>query len=148
MQTHDPITFDSRDLDRAFWEKRAKDEAELIYRNPNTRRERSLDEIIKACMQGQAAETWLISKGYSDDPRPYRDVIRPDGTPIEVKTSSWEPKYILARYAEKLRRWSTKDLATIVYVFQNEEPSTVFTFHGIFEWNARLGWYIGTRPQL
>ena len=149
MQTHNLITFDSRDLDRSFWEKRASREAELIYRNPNSRRNRSLDQIVKACMQGQAAETWLISKGYFDDPRPYRDLFRPDRvTPIEVKVSAWDPRYILERYAERLRSWSTSDLAKLVYVFHNKEPDTIFTFRGIFEWDPPNNRYIGTPPQL
>ena len=149
MQTHDPITFDSRDLDRAFWEKRAEREAKLIYSNPRTRGNRSIDQIVKNCMQGQAAETWLISQGYFDDPRPYRDVFRPDHvTPIEVKVSGWPPRYALERYAERLRKWTTSDLAKLVYVFHNKEPDTIFTFSGIFEWDPPSNWYIGTPPKL
>lgn len=139
------ITFDASELDQALWESRSRREAEFIYANPNTRNGRTLDEVYLDCKRGQAPEVWLISKGFKDDPRPYRDVRRPDGEPIEVKATDWNPRYILERYAEKIKHWPD-ETPTTVYLFNNTKGDSLYTFHGIFHWNGT--WFDGVRPTL
>lgn len=141
---HKTITFDTSELDLDFWKSRALQEANQIFANPNTRNGRSIDEVIETCMVGQAAEVWLISKGFKNDPRPYRDVVHPDGTPIEVKVSEWPPRWILNRYVEKIRMFSNSP--TTVYLFHNVPRQSLYTFVGIFKWNGSN--FIGYRPEL
>ena len=139
------LTFNSADIDQALWEKRTLKEATLIFNKPSTRKDRTWEKVYETCKVGQAAEVWLMSNGYLNDSRNYHDVLRPDGTPIEVKVTSWESRYILDRYAEKLKSgWG--DWPKTVYVFYNSVNSPIYTFHGIFQWDGEK--FLGYRPQL
>lgn len=147
MPLPEPITFDSKDIDQALWEARTLTEATRIFNKESTRRGRTWEQVYEKCKQGQAPEVWLLMKGYLDDSRDYHDVIRPDGEPIEVKTTDWESRYTLDRYRDKLMSFSDKaELAKTVYVFNNRPGESLYTFHGIFTWNGEC--FIGTRPQL
>lgn len=139
------ITFDSKDIDQEMWEARTLAEATLIFNKESTRQGRTWEQVYSKCRQGQASELWLLSKGFKDDLRPYHDVIHPDGTPIEVKTSKWEARYILNRYAEKLKS-RPRDWPNTVYVFHNNPSETLYSWTGIFVWNGKS--FIGSRPTL
>ena len=143
MHTFTATTFDTKDLDQVLWELRAQTEAKLIFGKDTTCRGRTWEEVLSSCMQGQAAEIWLLSQGFTNDERDYHDVIHPDGMPIEVKVTKWDARYILERYAEKLKsKWG--DWPTTVYVFYNDPGSSLYVFHGIFHWNGEK--FIGMRP--
>jgi hypothetical protein len=144
MYTFAATSFDTKDLDSALWELRALTEAKLIFGKESTRRGRTWEDVLSVCMQGQAAEIWLMSQGFTNDERNYHDVIHPSGTSIEVKVTSWNARYILDRYAEKLKGARRAEWPTTVYVFYNELGSSLYVFHGIFHWNGER--FIGTKP--
>jgi hypothetical protein len=137
------LVFDSREIDQVLWEARAVRDADLIFAKDTTRRGRTWEQVYERCKQGQAAEAWLISQGFTDDPRDYHDLIDPQGNPVEVKVTKWDSRFILERYSEKLR-WKNSDWPTTVYVFYNYPPLTTYMLHGIFEWNGKR--FFGHRP--
>lgn len=141
------ITFKTSELDHGIWSARAIQEAKAIFSKPSTARGRTYEQILQACLRGQAAETWLLSKGYTNDDRPFHDVIDPKGEPIEVKVTEGDyyVRYVLDRYeARLLQGWG--DLSKTVYIFLNEEDSDQYTFHGIFKWSGKA--FVGYRPNL
>ena len=81
------MRFNRSQLDQEFLYKRALAEAEKIFAKETTRRGRSIDEIVATCIYGHAAEVYLMSLGYIDDTRPYKDLFEPDDTSIEVKVT-------------------------------------------------------------
>ena len=79
------------DLDRNELIMRATNEAKLIFSKPGPRKGRSLNKIINSCLIGHAPELYLIKyEGFSDDPRPYKDVIDSDFVPWEIKATAAE----------------------------------------------------------
>ena len=81
------ISFDaSKDVPQQMLLDRARAEAQKIFDKDSTRRGRSWERVFQTCLEGQAAEVWLMSHhGYLNDTRPYHDVLTPNGVPIEVR---------------------------------------------------------------
>jgi len=125
------------DIDREKLKLRALDEARLIYAKDSTRKNRSLEEILQTCMYGHAAEIYLMECGFTDDPRPYKDLLEKDGTPIEVKVT--EGKYyvpfVLAR-AERAAREEWRDYPNKLYVFIADRNTLDYELYGIYTWNG------------
>ena len=131
------MKFNLKQLDIYQIRERAWDEAVKIYSKPSTRRNREFPEILATCMYGQAAEVYLMTQGFTDDTRPFRDVIHPDRVPIEVKVTRIESniKYVLEDCKEK-RLWKDSTHPDIVYVFINDKKSYEYRLHGIYKWNG------------
>jgi hypothetical protein len=130
------LKFNASTLDQQLILARATGEADKIVKNDKTGR--SYREILETCLYGQAAEAYLLSIGYVDDTRPYKDVFEPDGTSIEVKVTahSGNVPYILDRCAERIGEvWRTHP--TRVYIFINDKKSDEYTLYGIYDWNGK-----------
>lgn len=131
------MKFNLKELDLQVIKSRAFDEAVKIYEKPSTRKGREFHEILATCMYGQAAEVYLMTQGFSDDTRPFRDVIHPDGTPVEVKVTRTEHniKYILED-CKKKRLWKDSTHPNVVYVFISNKKLYEYVLHGIYVWNG------------
>ena len=135
------MKFKRSDLDQEFLYTRAYAEAEKIFAKETTRRGRSVDEIVTTCMYGHAAEVYLMSLGYIDDTRPYKDLFEPDNTSIEVKVTEHigNVSYVLDRCKKCILEEKWRKHPTRVYVWINDKKSDEYTLHGIYDWNGR-GW--------
>ena len=80
------MKFNRMDLDVELIYIRAFEEAKGIYSYESRRRGRTLDMIFDNCVQGQTAEVFLLTQGYTSNPDKYGDVINLDNEPVEVKT--------------------------------------------------------------
>lgn len=134
------MKFNRSQLDQDFLYKRAFAEATEIFKKESTRKGREIDEIVKTCMYGQAAEVYLLSLGYIDDTRPYKDLFEPDDTPIEIKVTkhTGNVPYVLERCAERIKE-TWRDHPKRVYVWINDTESDEYVLHGIYDWNGS-GW--------
>jgi hypothetical protein len=126
------------DIDRISLYERAFEEAKLIYDKNSTRRNRTLEEILEACLYGHAAEVYLMDIGFSNDPRPYKDLLEKDGTPIEVKVTEGEyyVPYVLER-AERAASEPWRDYPKKLYVFIGNRQSLDYHLHGIYVWDGK-----------
>ena len=132
------MKFNVKDLDAKALQQRAYYEAVLIAGNPNQAKGRSLGEIMSACMYGQAAELYMLTQGFTDDLRAYKDVVRPDGVPAEVKVTECEAyvPYVLKRCnAAKMETW--RQYASILYIWINDKKSYDYSLYGTYEWNGK-----------
>jgi hypothetical protein len=58
-----------------------------IYNNTFTRRNRTLEEVLKMTLQGHILEQFLIDNhGFIDNTEMYLDLISPDGIKVDCKT--------------------------------------------------------------
>lgn len=134
------ITFNSKTLDQKALSDRAMAEAKLIYSKPSTRRGRSLEKIFETCAYGHAAEQFLIEKkGYTDDDRPYKDVIDPNGEPVEVKVTEGDYyiKYVLKRCNDSASEaWRNYPKKLIVFTCNNKLGSTNYKLYGEYSWDG------------
>jgi hypothetical protein len=126
------------DVDIDFLKQRARTEAKLINENPNSAKGRSFQEIYATCMYGQAAEVYMMSIGFKDDTKPYRDVIDPDGTPTEVKVTDRPSyvKYVLKR-CNAAASDSTRQYAKRLYIWIGDKKTYTYTLHSIYNWNGK-----------
>ena len=125
------------DVDRIALTERSFAEAKLIYGKESTRRGRFLEDIVETCMYGHAAELYLISQGFTDDPAPYRDVFDPEGNPVEVKVTEGEyyVPYVLER-ANAAAREAWRKYPKLLYVFIGDKNTLDYHLHGIYLWNG------------
>lgn len=120
------------------WKKRAMDEAKQIHSKPSTAQGRSLNEIYETCLYGHAAEQYLIETGFDDDERKFKDLIDPQGDPVEIKVTEHEGNipFVLARcQSAKMDAW--REYPDIVYVFINDRHSPEYTHEGTYLWNGK-----------
>lgn len=134
------IKFNAKtDLDQQRWKQLAFEEAEGIHSHPSRARGRSLKEIRATCLMGKAAELYLIdSCGYSNDPNYCKDVLDPDGTPIEIKTTRkvQNVPFVLKR-ANEAARESYRKYQKVLYIFIVNEYNGEYTLHGVYNWNGK-----------
>lgn len=125
------------DIDPKALRERALEEALQIHRNPSTRKNRSIQEITSTCMYGHAAELFLISQGFIDDHRPFKDLFDMNGTSIEVKVTQCENyvPYVLKRCADKIINSPWMNHPKEVYVFINNKKDFEYIFNGSYTWN-------------
>lgn len=131
------MNFNVKNLDQKALHTRAYYEAVLIAANPNQAKGRSLEEIVATCMYGQAAELYMLTQGFTDDLRAYKDVVRPDGVPAEVKVTECEAyvPYVLKRCnSAAMEKW--RQYSKILYIWINNKKSFEYTLYGIYEWNG------------
>jgi len=131
------MKFSRADLDRKFLLARAEAEAQKIL--PKDKTGRTYEQILRDCLYGQAAEVYLLTQGYTDDTRDYKDLFEPDGTPIEIKVTKHAGNvgYVLDRCRERIaEKW--REHPTRVYIFLNDRESDDYELQGIWNWNE--GW--------
>ena len=132
------MKFNVKELDPIELRKRVMREANLIAENPSRAKGRSKNEIMLTCLYGQAAEFYMLTQGFSDDLRPYKDVIRPDGAPAEVKVTECEAyvPYVLKRCnAAKFDTW--RQYASYLYIWINNKKSYDYILYGVYKWNGK-----------
>lgn len=130
------MKFNARDLDTSTLLSRAKEEAQAIFDNPDTRRERSLKEIIETSLYGHAAELHLIEEyKFKDDPKPFKDLFDTEGNSVEVKVTQFKHyvPYVLERAANaKKQTW--RGFPDILYVFIGDKATLEYNLDGIYKW--------------
>lgn len=131
------MIFNAKDLDQSALRARAEVEAQLIYDKPSTRRNRSLQEVIETVLYGHVAEQYLIEQGWEDDLRPYKDVIHPDGTPVEIKVTEGEyyVQYVLQR-ANEAARQSWRKYPEQLYIFIGDRSTLDYKLYETYSWNG------------
>ena len=130
--------FNVVELNKCDLYNRAKNEATLIYNKPSTRAGRTLQDITATVMYGQAAEQYLIEeRGFSDDPRAYKDVIDPNNQPVEVKVTEGDyyVPYVLKRANEAAhQKW--REYPEWLYIFIGDKQTLDYSLYGIYQWNG------------
>lgn len=120
------------------WHERAMNEAKQIYSKKSTRRGRTLKQIYETCRYGHAAEQYLIETGWTDDNRPYKDLLDPYLDPVEIKVTQGEYyiPYVLERCRkDKLEKW--RKYPDIVYIFINNKKDGKYIHEGVYVWNGK-----------
>ena len=132
------------DIDQTTWKIRAMEEALLIKENKSFQMSgRSFDNLIWRCEQGQAAEIFLLEHcGYTNDSRPYQDVIDPEDNPVAVKVC--KEQYLESNledwaYDKRMNPW--KEWPNILQVWSNESNKESFIdeyykYLGKYKWNV------------
>lgn len=130
------MEFNAHDVDFKFLSERALKESEKIYSKESPRDGRNFMTILKTSIYGHVPEVYLIEKhGFSDDLREYRDVIDPNGIPVEIKATEGEyyVPYVLGR-ASKAKMNRKKDYPNILYIFIGNKKTLDYKLQGIYEW--------------
>ena len=131
------MEFNAADLDQDHYIRRAREEASQIYSKDSTRRSRQYVDILQTTLYGHAPEVYLIDKcGFTDDGRPYKDVIDTEGNPVEVKVTKGDyyVPYVLDRATKaKLETW--RGFPDILYVFIGDKVTADYSLYGIYEWS-------------
>ena len=157
------MDFNLSEIPQANWHNRAVIEANKIKKNPSFKTQtmwengkyvpRTFEDLLWRTKQGHACEQYLMQYcGYTDDEREYRDVIDPEGNPVEVKACN--PDYIevnLERWAKEKTevndqgvRW--KGWPDILQVWGNHskvrgEIVEEYKYLGKYEWDeTHLKW--------
>ena len=134
------ITFNVKDLDPIALKLRAEGEAKRIFAKESTRKGRTYEEVLAACMYGQASELYMISQGYYNNPEPYQDILEKDKeTPAEVKTTEGEyyVEYVLKRCADIILNESWRKHPHIVHIWINNKKDLIYTYNGKYVWNGK-----------
>ena len=131
--------FNRKDLNTEALVTKALEEARQIHSKPSTARDRSLEEIFKSSVYGLAAEQYLIEKcGFTDDDRKYKDVISPEGIPVEIKVTegSYYIYDVLKRCKEaKKEEW--RDYPDWVFIYTNNRKSDCYVLDNSYKWNGK-----------
>lgn len=133
------MKFSIRDIDHSALARRAKEEATQIFNKPSTRRNRSFNEIFSTSLYGHVAEQYLIEKeNFTDDPRPYKDVINKNGEHVEVKVTEGDyyVPYVLKR-ANNAHAETFRNYPDILYIFIAKTFSDEYHLHGIYQWDDK-----------
>lgn len=142
------MKFNKSEIDQQSLYSRASKEAKRIHEDPSpeVHQYRTFDQILKQCLRGHYAELWLMSHGYVDDDRKYKDLYEPDGTTaidVKVTASKANCRSVLLGMADKIARGIP--VARKIYIFINPLDSDEYEFYGIWNWNG--SYFIGSRPQ-
>ena len=132
------VKFNARELNQDHYVRRAKEEASQIYAKPDTRRGRSFVNILQTTLYGHAPEVYLIDRcGFTDDERPYKDVIDTDGNYVEVKATKGDyyVPYVLKR-ANEAKQITWKKYPDILYIFIGDKKTADYELEGVYKWNG------------
>lgn len=130
------MKFNRMDLDVELIYTRAFEEAKGIYSYESRRRGRTFDVIFDNCVQGQTAEVFLLTQGYTSNPDKYGDVINPAGEPVEVKTvkSTSAVSNVITKCNEnKLTPY--RNYPKHIYVF-HADINNDYRLYGKYMWNG------------
>lgn len=133
------MKFNANELNKEFFLARAKKEATQIYKKEDTRKKRSFQKILETTLYGHAPEVYLIENhNFKDDCQNYKDVIDPNGNPVEVKTTEGDyyvPFVLKRANAAKLETW--RKFPDILYIFIGDKQTGDYELHDIYEWNGK-----------
>ena len=143
------ITFKKSEIDQQSLYSRASKEATRIHKDPSpaVHQYRTFDQILEKCLRGHYPELWLMSQGYVDDDRKYKDLYEPDGiTPIDVKVTTCASNHRGVLQGMKNKIFAGIPVARRIYIFLNPLDSDEYEFYGIWNWNGKD--WDGERPKL
>ena len=125
------------DLDRL--KHRAFTEAQLIFDKNTPGDNRSLLEVRRDCIVGQAAELYLIDFcGFRNDPRPFKDVFDIEETPVEVKvTKKLKDVFHVLRRANACALELWRKYPKVLYIFVVNGYNGDYELNGIYNWNGK-----------
>lgn len=132
------IDFTLDDINPIQLHDRATNEAKKIATNTSFKMSgRTYEDLIRQTRRGHAAEIYLIDiLGWDDDEREYKDVIDPDGYPVEVKVTGTEDNIsiMLQRFTDIKIHEAWKEWPDSLIIFINPPDSNDYTYHGRYEW--------------
>ena len=132
------IAFNLDDINPIRLHERAINEAKKIASNVSFKQSgRSWEDLLRQTRRGHAAEVYLIDiLGWDDDEREYKDVIDPDGYPVEIKVTG--DKANVPIMLENFTRFKThedwKNWPDHLIIFINPEDSTEYEYYARYQW--------------
>ncbi len=135
------INFNLNELNPIELHDRATNEAKKIATNTSFKMSgRTYEDLIRQTRKGHAAELYLIDiLGWTDDERDYKDVIDPDGLPVEIKVTSKEENipFMLERFTDIKLNQEWMDWPDHLIIFINPDDSNEYSYHGRYEWKKK-----------
>ena len=133
--------FNINDLDQEALEAKAIEEADGVWWDGKGSqvKGRSYEQLLADCKRGNAAERYLIEKqGFTNDPRPFKDVFDPSNVSVEVKvtTSDWVAEKYTIPKCNADRRMAWRKFSDIVYLFINPKDTEEYYLHKILTWDG------------
>ena len=132
------IAFNINEINPIQLHDRATEEAKKIATNTSFKMSgRTYEDLIRQCRRGHAAEIYLIDVlGWDDDEREYKDVIDPDGLPVEIKVTGHEGNIpsMLERFTDIKENQQWMDWPDHLIIFINPEDSNEYSYYGRYEW--------------
>ena len=132
------IEFNINEINPIQLHDRATEEAKKIATNTSFKMSgRTYEDLIRQCRRGHAAEIYLIDiLGWDDDEREYKDVIDPDGHPVEIKVTGHEGNIpsMLERFTDIKENQQWMDWPDHLIIFINPEDSNEYSYYGRYEW--------------
>ncbi len=132
------INFNLNEINPIELHDRATNEAKKIATNTSFKMSgRTYEDLIRQTRKGHAAELYLIDiLGWDDDERDYKDVIDPDGLPVEVKVTSKKTNipFMIERFTDIKENQKWMDWPDHLVIFINPDDSNEYLYHGRYEW--------------
>ena len=132
------IDFNINDIDTIKLHDRATNEAKKIASNTSFKMSgRTYEDLIQQTRRCHAAELYLIDVlGWDDDEREYKDVVDPDGYPVEVKVTGKEENIsiMLQRFTNIKENQEWMEWPDSLIIFINPPDSNNYSYHGRYEW--------------
>ena len=132
------IDFNINDINPIQLHDRATNEAKKIATNTSFKMSgRTYEDLIRQTRRGHAAELYLIDiLGWDDDEREYKDVVDPDGYPVEVKVTGKEENIsiMLQRFTNIKENQEWMEWPDSLIIFINPPDSNNYSYHGRYEW--------------
>ena len=133
--------FNINDLDQEALEAKAIEEADGVWCDGKGSqvKGRSYEQLLADCKRGSAAERYVREKqGFTNDPRPFKDVFDPSNVSVEVKvtTSDWVAEKYTIPKCNADRRMAWRKFSDIVYLFINPKDTEEYYLHKILTWDG------------
>lgn len=141
-------TFNIRDIDPFALKNRAKSECDQIWNSTNAKQGRSYNQVLANCMQGHAAELWLLKHNYKDNSKKYMDVIDSDNITIDVKAfMDLNENYTKVAIKNTMERSRKKKISSItstngyefadqIYLYLIDPKDGTYTLKDIYKWDG------------
>lgn len=141
-------TFNIRDIDPSALKNRAKAECDQICNSANAKQGRSYSQVLVNCMQGHAAELWLLKHNYKDNSKKYMDVIDPDDITVDVKAfMDLNENYTQTAIRNNMERCRKKKINSLtstngyefadqVYLYLIDPKDGTYALKDIYKWDG------------
>lgn len=135
------INFNVNEINPIQLHDRATTEAKKIATNTSFKMSgRTYEDLIHQTRRGHAAELYLIEVlGWDDDKREYKDVIDPDGLPVEIKVTGKKENIpiMLQRFTDIKLNQEWMNWPDHLMIFINPEDSNEYSFYNRYEWKNK-----------
>lgn len=131
--------FKRKDLNTKALANKVLEEARQIHSKPSTARKRSLEEIFKVSLYGLSAEQYLIEKcGFTDDNQKYKDVVSPEGIPVEIKVTQGQYYvYHVLQRCNEAKREAWRNYPDWVFIYTNNKENDHYILENTYKWNGK-----------